>query len=363
MRVLFCGGGTAGHITPALALAEEFKKRYRDLSIAFVGRKGGNENNLITAQGYQLYEINVRGFSRSLSIDNFKTVKAYFTAKRDARKIIDEFLPDAVIGTGGYVSAPVISEAAKKRIFTVIHESNASVGFATKLLAGRCDYLLLGANIKTRFKNAKFVGIPVSERFGAISKASARKRLGIPTDKKLIVSVGGSIGAKKLNECVAQMMKSFVSKSSEIYHIHSCGKRYYDELKSSFPELCTGNRNAEIIPFIDDMPLYLSAADLLICRCGAMTLAEAARSGCPTVMIPSPNVTGNHQMKNALEYQNAGAGIIIEESNLTAEILQESTETLFKTPGLLEEMGKRAESFYSKNPKEAIIGIIEANLN
>lgn len=362
MRVLFCGGGTAGHITPALALAEEFKKRYKKCALAFIGRTGGSENNLITNSGYKLYTINVRGFSRSFGIDNLKTVKLYFDAKHESENIINEFMPDVVIGTGGYVCAPVISVAARCGILTLIHESNAALGFTTRMLAGRCDMLLLGADIKTRFKNAKFVGNPTLDKFGAISKSKARHILGISEDKSLIVSVGGSIGAERLNSAAIEMMKDLAKKRDGIYHIHSSGKRYYDNLKNEFPELCRDAGQCKILPFIDNMAVYLSAADLLICRCGAMTLAEAACSGCPTIMIPSPNVTADHQKKNALEYERVGAGVIIEEKELTSQKLQSAAEALLYDNKALAQMSRLAKSYYAENPKKRIIDLVEAKL-
>jgi UDP-N-acetylglucosamine--N-acetylmuramyl-(pentapeptide) pyrophosphoryl-undecaprenol N-acetylglucosamine transferase len=295
-------------------------------------------------------------------MDNLKTVKLYFDARREANDIIDEFMPDAVIGTGGYVCAPIISAASKGKIFTVIHESNAALGFATRMLAGRCDLLLLGADIKTRFKNAEFVGNPTLDKFGAITKANARHLLGIPTNKKVLVSVGGSIGAKALNTATTRMMKEFSSKRSDIYHIHSSGKRYYDELKGEFPEFCQNGSRCKILPFIDNMPIYLSAADLIICRSGAMTLAEAGSSGCPMIMIPSPNVTADHQKKNALAYERAGAGIILEERKLTAQKLKDTAKSLLFDSGALEKMNICAKSFYKENPKKRIIDLLEARL-
>lgn len=362
MRVLFCGGGTAGHITPALALAEEFERRYTDAEIAFVGRENGDENKLINLEKYKLYKIYARGFSRNLSVNNLKTLKTFFDAKRDAKKILSDFNPDVVIGTGGYVSAPVITAAAKLGIFTLIHESNAALGFTTRMLAGKCDLLLLGADIKTRFKNAKFVGNPTLNKFGALSKSSARRALGIPMDKKVILSVGGSIGAAKLNEAVIEFMKSFSLKNTDVYHIHGSGKRYYDELRTSYPELCRENESVKILPFIDNMAFYLSAADILICRCGAMTLAEAVRAGCPTVMIPSPNVTGDHQRKNAIFYKAAGTGIVLEESDLTPLTLESTVKRMLKDKESLRKMSDCAKNFYKEDPKKQIVDLIESRL-
>ena len=363
MKILFCGGGTAGHISPAIALAEEFKIMYPSSKVAFVGRSGGSENSLITAKKYELFEIDICGLSRRLSIDNIKAVKKFLKAKRKSEEIIESYQPDAVIGTGGYVAAPVIYAAQKHNILTAIHESNAVPGLTTRLLSKKCKFIFLGANIKTKHKNAVYTGNPVSDRFGKLSRSEAKSKLGIPKNEKLIVSVGGSIGAGRINDTIIEFMQDYISKTPGIYHIHSSGKRYYDTIQNSYPQLCGNSRKARILPFIDDMPTYLSAADLVICRCGAMTLAEISKSACPSIMIPSPNVTGNHQMKNALYFQNNGAGKIIEEKNLCKEVLIETVEYILNDKSITSKMSKAAKSLYVSDSKSKIISLIQDSLH
>lgn len=358
MKILFCGGGTGGHITPALAIAEEFKKRYEKCDIAFVGRQNGNENKLITNEGYTVYEIDVRGFSRKISLENLKTVTSFLKAKRKAKEILNNFNPDAVIGTGGYVSAPVICAAKKAKIPSFIHESNASLGLTTKLVAKKCKLLMLGANIKTKYKNAIYTGNPVSDKFSEISKSAAKEKLKIPKNSKLIISVGGSLGANKLNETIIDFINNYVYSSNQLYHIHSCGKRYYNKIKNEYPSFCKGNGRIRIMPFVYDMPTYLSAADIVISRCGAMTLAEISKTGRPVIMIPSPNVADNHQMKNALYFKSGGAGEILEENELNTESLIEIISNILGNDEKLQQMSLSAKKLYARDSKEKIVALV-----
>ncbi len=358
MRILFCGGGTGGHITPSLAIAEEFKKQYKDCEIAFIGRNNGNENKLITNKNYPLYEIEISGFSRSISIKNLKTINLFIKAKNKVKQILNKYNPDVVIGTGGYVCAPVIYAAKKLKIPTVLHESNASFGLTTRLMAKKCDILMLGANVKTKYKNTVYTGNPVSENFGKLSKSEAKAKLGLKRTDKLILSVGGSIGAEKLNEAVIDFMYRYAYNAPRLYHIHSAGKRYYDGINKEHPDLCKEDGKIKIIPFIYDMPTYLSAADIVICRCGAMTLAEVSRTGCPAIMIPSPNVTGNHQMKNALYYKSNGAGEILEEKELNTDSLTALIKSMLQNEKGLADMSLSSKKLYNKDSKSKIVELI-----
>ncbi len=358
MKILFCGGGTGGHITPALAIADEFIKKYKDCKVAFVGRKNGKENKLITDKKHRLYEIDIQGFSRSLSVKNFKTVIRFFKAKREAYEIIKDFKPDAVIGTGGYVSAPVICAAKKLNTVTAIHESNAALGLTARLLSGKCDYLFLGADINTKYKNAVYTGNPVSDRFGAISKEKARSKLGISGGEKVILSVGGSIGAGMLNDVIVDFIKSYVKDAPELHLIHSTGNRYYNTLKEKEPDIFKNNGKIQILPFIYDMPTYLSSADIVITRCGAMTLAEISKAKVPMIMIPSPNVTGNHQLKNARHYQNIGAGLLIEESELNCEKLKDAVISILYANGTHQISRDKSKELHDEDPKTKIVRLI-----
>lgn len=358
MRILFCGGGTGGHITPALAIAEEFVKKNKNCEVAFVSRKNGNENKLITDKKHRLYEIDIQGFSRSFSLKNFKTVIRFFKAKREAYSIIKDFKPDAVIGTGGYVSAPVICAAKKLNTVTAIHESNAALGLTAKLLSGKCDFLFLGSDIATKYKNSVYTGNPVSDRFGRLSKEEARLKLGIPLSERVILSVGGSIGAGMLNDVIVEFIKSYAKDAPRLRLIHITGKRYYNTLKENEPDIFKLGDKIQILPFIYDMPTYLSSSDIVITRCGAMTLAEIQKTGTPMIMIPSPNVTGNHQLKNAQYYKSIGAGLLLEESGLNCENLKNAVNSIINGKYTHQIPREKSKELQTEDPKTKIVRLI-----
>ena len=339
MKILFCGGGTAGHITPALAIAEELASKGKS-EVAFVGRKGGKENALIEKAGYALFTVNAQGLPRKISTDAIK--KAFTTLKSigESRKILKQIKPDIVFGTGGYVSFPVIIAAKSLRIKTVIHESNSRPGLVTKILGGRCDRLLTGYEIEafSNRKNCIVTGNPVRRCFGRLSKGAARKKLGIPDSAFFILSVGGSGGAEKINESCIELMKSYSMSAREIYHIHSTGEKYYDLVKKREPIIARGTKRCKILPFIFNMAEYLSAADIIITRCGAITLSEISLSSIIPIMIPSPNVTDDHQYYNALHFSKLNAGILIEENELTVSCLTDAVDRIRRDFSLREEM-------------------------
>lgn len=319
MKALFCGGGTAGHITPSIALAEEISKNDNN-SVVFIGREGGGENTLITDAGYTLHTISVSGFKRSLSFSNIKTAARLLRAISDSGKLIKTLKPSVVIGTGGYVCLPALLAAIRNKIPTIIHESNTVPGLATRLLAKKCTRLLLNAEDEYglyKLKNARIYGNPVRSAFGAQTKYQARKSLGIGNDKFFILSLGGSIGAQVINEASISLMREYSIKNAEIVHIHATGNRYYEKIAETEPVLAKGTKRCKIVPYIYDMPTYLSACDIVITRCGAMTLSEIAASAAIPILVPSPNVTADHQLKNAKRYSEAGGGILIEEGDLT----------------------------------------------
>ena len=335
MNILFCGGGTSGHITPAIAIAEKITELNADAKIAFVGRAGGLENRTIEKRGHKLYTLPIEGIQRSLSLKNIKRFCLALNSINRAKKIISEFEPDIVVGTGGYVCWPVIEAARSMKIKTALHESNSTPGLVTKLLYKKCDLMLLGCDNEFKglykHKNLKKVGNPTLGDFGKITRREARRILHLTPNEKFILSVGGSGGASVLNDMAIGLMSSFSVKNKNIRHLHGCGDRYYKEIQNSHPDLC-GNKKLKcrILPSIENMAVCLAAADLVISRCGAITLAEIALSGTPAILIPSPNVTANHQLKNAKAFSESGAAILIEESELTAErLLSECKKIIF----------------------------------
>ena len=325
MRILFAGGGTAGHITPALAICEIIRKKYSECECAFVGRLDGDENRAILKEGYKLYTVNVSGIRRSLSLKNVKTILKHIVTIREAKKIIKEFKPDLIIGTGGYVSLPVLIAGFHLKIPTLLHESNAYPGLVTRRLGKKCTAVLLGIEeAKERLKYKKniiIVGNPVRAKFKAQDKIEARKKLDIKRNEIFIVSFGGSGGADKINDAVIALMKEYSSENNEIKHIHATGRRSYKKLKETYPELAKGKNGAKIIPYIENMPELLSAADISITRSGAMTLAELECVSCVPILIPSPNVTANHQYFNAKSMIDKNRGVLLEEKDLSKDNL------------------------------------------
>ena len=257
----------------------------------------------------------------------------------EAKRIIKKFKPDIVIGTGGYVCWPVISAAHSMGIFTVMHESNAVLGLSSRLLFKKVDLRLLGQNIEQ--KGAEFVGNPIRKSFRELDRRSARAMLGLGAQELLIVSVGGSIGAERLNNACIELMRTYSIKNTRVHHIHSCGRRYYSELEKSLGAIKNGRCKA--VPYISDMQTYLHAADLVISRCGAMTLAEIGYCGTPSVLIPSPNVTNDHQRKNAEQFLKAGASLMIEEKDLDPATLRSAVDEILSSKSKRAYMGKCAK--------------------
>lgn len=362
MKIMFCGGGTAGHLTPAIAIAEALLKQDKNTDVLFVCREDGSENEAVIKKGYQIKTISISGIERKISFKNAKNILTALKAIKKSQKIIKEFSPDVVIGTGGYVTFPVLRAAQKMKIPTVIHESNACPGLVTKLLAPKCSRVLL--NLKgseKEFKNKKnirIVGNPVREDFFINDKATARKKLGISHNEFLISSFGGSGGSEKINNTIIALMNTHSSKSKKIRHIHSCGIKYYDKIKKEYPSLTSGKNGCVIKPYIYDISNVILASDIIISRCGAMTLAEICAAGCVAILIPSPNVTNNHQYKNAKLISDAEAAIMIEESELNDRVLLDTVRKLEGDSELRGILSKKIKDMYVKNSKELIVNEI-----
>lgn len=344
MKIFFCGGGTAGHVSPALAMAEQIRLKYQDAEIFFIGREGGDENRAIIREGYPLFTLSVEGISRSLSPKNVIATLKAVAAVSKARKILQKNGADMVIGTGGYVSWAPLRAAAQLGIPRMIHEANAYPGLVTRLLARKCSCVMLGfAEASKHIQGAKAVytvGNPTKEGFGRHTRTEARRALGIPDSKMLIVSFGGSLGAKSINDAVIGFMRSIKDRRYLISHIHAVGRRYWDSVLSESKELCEGARGLKIVPYIDNMPLWLCAADLVISRSGAMTLAELQASRVPAILIPSPNVTGDHQLKNAEAARERGSAILIRDEELTPGSLGDAVLSLYRDRRRLNAMGE-----------------------
>lgn len=337
MRVLITGGGTGGHVNPALAIANTIKQNDPDAVIAYVGTKRGIENKLVPKAGYPMYYVDVKGIKRSLSPSNIKAAYLALTSPIKAKKIIREFKPDIVVGTGGYVSWPVVKAASQMGIPTALHESNAIAGVAVKMLQKSVDRIYLnfektGESLSCDRAKLMKVGNPILGGFSSMTREEARKKLGIPDKYKyVILSYAGSMGAEKVNDAVLCLMREFTAKHPEVYHIHATGSIELELCTSQFKEMGLDKcENIELCEYIYDMPVRMAAADITINRAGAMTISELAATGKCSIFIPSPNVAENHQYKNAKVLSDAGAAALFEEKDLVdgAKPLIEEVEKL-----------------------------------
>lgn len=366
MKVIIAAGGTAGHINPGLAVAEKIKKEHPDADIMFVGRKQGMEYKLVTQAGYKFSHMEVTGFQRSFSPENIKrnliTLKNLLTANRAADKILNDFKPDLVMGTGGYVSGPIVLRAAKKGIKTALHEQNAFAGVTNKLLSKNVDKVFVATEKASRFmaypEKCIVCGNPVREEITLADTAKAKEELGV-VGKTVVLSFGGSLGAAMVNKAM-QHLALHNKNREDIVHYHVVGR--YDEGK--FVKFLDDNgiNNPDRIivkEYLYDIAKYMAAADIIICRCGALTIAELSCMGKAAILIPSPNVAENHQFYNGKVLSDIDAAILIEEKNLNEKTITESFEKLYQNPQLIKEMGQRAKQAY--NPR--CVDIIYENLD
>ena len=367
MRFILCGGGTAGHVTPAIAIAEIIKNYDKEADILFIGRENGNENQAIENGGYKIKKIPVVGLKRKATVSNISAIYKALKSQHEVSKTIKDFKPDVVIGTGGYVSWPVIKSAQNKKIPTLIHESNAVAGKVTKLLSKKCDRVLLNFSEASmglkRKDNIRIVGNPIRKEFMHIEKKEARKNLGIQNGEILILSLGGSGGSETINNTIIEVMKNLSLRKSNIRHIHSSGYKYYSKIEKEHPELTRKTGRCIIKGYIDDMATFMSAADIVITRCGAMTLNEVSAIGKCAILIPSPNVADNHQFHNAKTFSEAGAAILLEENELTSELLIYKISELVKSKKTRQAMEEKTKTFYKKEANSDILNEIKSVLH
>ena len=353
MNLIFTCGGTAGHINPAIAVANMMRERHPDCNILFIGAKGHMEEKLVPQAGYDLKCLEGSGLSRGKNLaavkKNLHAVKCVREGVKACKKIFREFKPDVVIGTGGYASFPALYAAQSMGIPTCVHESNAVPGVTTKLAANKASRALGAFEESVRHykhpEKVEVVGMPVRREFIFDTKEGARKELGL--SGFVVVSAFGSQGAKVMNETIADMMPLAPADGFPFHHIHATG-RYGVEL---LPRLLRekgvayeNNPNLDIREYIHDMPDCLAAADLVIARAGAITLAELTAVGRASVLIPSPNVAENHQYHNAMVLANHKAAVVIEEKDLTGEKLVAAVKEMTADPEKLREIGLAAKA-------------------
>ena len=365
MRLLFSGGGTGGHVNPALAIAKYIKSRHPDAEIRFAGGEGGIETKLVPREGFELYTFRLHGLSRSFSggglKKNVSALGEAFKSVGEAKKILKSFQPDAVIGTGGYASFPVAYAAAQLRIPMAILEVNALAGVATKALARRADKIFISyeetaLQLKTR-GDVVLTGSPVREANVNASRSDARYKLGLMRDEQLVVSFWGSLGAREMNRKMIDFIKLECSEKPPFKHIHATGGYGYtwmpDELRKAGVRL-EDEEQVDMREYIYDMEDVMAAADLVICRAGASTLAEVCVLGVPAIIAPSPYVAENHQEKNARSLERHGAARVILENECTGKEIYDLTVTLLSDRAKLAEMAQCARRLAKPNATAAI---------
>jgi len=368
MKVLLAGGGTAGHINPALAIAGTIKEKHPDAEFLFIGNKTGMEQRLVSQAGYPIESVVISGFKRGFTpkdvVENIKTVHRSFASRRRAKRIIRDFDPDVCIGTGGYVSGPVILAAADLGYPTLIHEQNAYPGITNKMLAKHVNKVMLAiADAERHFDpKASFVvtGNPIRPAILTTKHKEAKRRLGLDDSRPIILSFGGSLGAKCINEAMADLIARS-AQDGRYYHIHAYGQQgtwMPDLLREKGVELpkC---ENLDIRQYIDNMNDCLAACDLVVSRAGAITLSEIQAKGRPAVLIPSPFVTENHQYHNAMSMANRRAALVIEQKDLTGEKLIETVDSILTDPAVLDEFRHNAQEMAITDANERIYHAIE----
>jgi len=345
LRVLITGGGTGGHIYPGIVIANEILRLAPDAQIKFVGSSRGLEKTVVPRQGFEIDFVDVQYFVRGFTPKNIVTAYKALTAILAARRIIKKFKPDVVVGTGGYVSGPVVMAAALAKVPTLIHEQNAFPGLTTRLLASRVSKVAVShAEAVKRIKSGTKIvvtGHPVRREFLDIDAVQARQQMGLAPNGRLVLVVGGSGGAEKLNS-VAVHSASSLLENPDLILLHVTGNRYFNWVNDEKRKLhlsADAEQRYQLVDYLHDMPTAMAACDLIVARSGGM-VHEMTAAGCPALLIPSPNVTDDHQLHNAKAMAKAGAALLVEESNLTAENLSEKIRALLDNPAELKRMAQ-----------------------
>ncbi len=337
MKIMLAGGGTAGHINPAIAIAKYIRKHRPSAELLFIGADNGMENKLVPEAGFALKTFPMSGMMRGLTFKalahNLKTARKMFGALKAADKIIAEFEPDIIIGTGGFACFPPLYRGSKRGIPTVIHESNVLPGRTNRLLARYVDKVLLGfEDGKNNFKQTeklRFTGNPLREGMVFDKKDEAKKQLGI--EMPLVYSAYGSLGAQVMNTLTAELFAIEEKNGASFRHIHSTGAFGAKWMPEKVAELgvdLAKTPRIDMREYVYDAPAVLAAADVMICRAGAMTMSELCATGTPAIIVPSPNVADDHQRKNARALSDRGAAIYLEEEGLTAQTLYDTITDL-----------------------------------
>ncbi|MBR6801904.1 MAG: undecaprenyldiphospho-muramoylpentapeptide beta-N-acetylglucosaminyltransferase [Eubacteriaceae bacterium] len=361
MKVLVAGGGTGGHVYPAIAIANELRHRHPDWQIEFAGRHNQIEGRAVPAAGYEIHNLHVAGYERFYNLwEKALVVGRLVVAMKDSFKLLRKIKPDIVIGTGGYISGPITMAAALKNIPTLVSEQNVIPGFTIKTLSKVVDTVCIpfseARDYMAKPEKCVLTGNPVRREFGLFTREMARRSLGIGDDQKFIFSMGGSLGAASINDAVSEMiMKKAEDKS--YFFIHITGKNSHEEVISKLNEKGfdpTKHDNVRILSFTNDMPMMLNAADMVISRSGAMSLSEINYVGVPAIYVPYPYAVHDHQTKNAMFSVKNNAAILIEDDRLTSDMLISCIGEILSDKERASEMRENSKAIGITNSAELI---------
>ncbi|UFJ41924.1 undecaprenyldiphospho-muramoylpentapeptide beta-N-acetylglucosaminyltransferase [Brevibacillus humidisoli] len=330
MRVVLTGGGTGGHIYPALAIAGELKRLEPEASFLYVGTNKGLESSLVPRQGIPFEAIDISGFKRKLTFENARTIWRFLRAVSRSKQILREYRPDLVVGTGGYVCGPVVYAASRLGIPTLIHEQNVVPGLTNRFLARFASKIAVSFEESLAYfpkQKTVFTGNPRATEVIHGDAEAARRSLSIPTDKKIILLVGGSRGARAINEATLVLSEA-MSEFTDCHFVYVTGEVHYETIKATLHERSGSPDNLTLLPYVHNMPDLLAATYVSVNRAGASTLAELTALGIPSILIPSPYVTNNHQEKNARGLERAGAAVVLLEKELSGATLKQALASI-----------------------------------
>ena len=359
MRVIVSAGGTGGHIFPALAVINKIKEKEPNSEILYIGTTDRMEADIIPKRGIDYVGIEMKGLNRKNLLKNVKVITSLNKAYKDCKKIIKEFNPDIVLGIGGYITFPVISAATRLGYKTFIHEQNSIPGLSNKILKNKAT--VVGVSLEDSLKyfnkdNTHFTGNPRSEE-AINSKTVLKSKYSLSNEKKLVLIVMGSLGSLTINNIMKDILPKFKSKDYEVLFVS--GKNYYED----YSKIKGLPKNVKVVSFLDDMLGILKNVDLIISRAGASTIAEITSLEIPSILIPSPYVTHNHQYKNAKVLEEAGASILIEEKDLNAEILVSKIDEILKDSKKIKSMKKANSKLGIKDSATKIYNILKETIN
>lgn len=361
MKVIFAGGGTGGHINPAISIADYVKERESDFEAVFVGTKKGLETKLVPKEGYDIEYIDVEGFSRKNMLKNVKIGMKLFKAVNDCKKLIKRFKPDCIVCTGGYVSGPVVMAAGALGVPSLIHEQNVYPGLTVKGAERYVKYLALSfdetVNEMKHKEKCVVTGNPIREEILKADYKTAREKLGVK--RPFVLIFGGSLGADRINNTVIDILDR-LSKEDKIELLFGTGDRNYKKITDAINEKGIKlNKHIQVVPYINNMADAMAAADLVVARSGAITVSEIAALGRPSILIPSPNVVRNHQEQNAREFERSGAAAVITEAELTPELLYEKINTMISDKQGMAEMSEAVRSIAKTDALERLYDLVK----